>query len=218
MLTGHTLYQALQQAHAGHEAFWDEGAHGPVDPVLGDGWWEKGWNPVFDDTARARLHQAFPAFSASSIDRNPGAGQGNGKRPWNPETGFAGDVNVPGDTGWEGDIAGAINRSLRWDSTKIVDSLDELTIPLRVLDGDGGPPPLPGYPTTGDKLDGALPVTVDVTPRRAQQFRAQPGEQIAWSFGAQSGTATAAADGAITIAHLALTTTWQPLTLHRAAP
>jgi hypothetical protein len=218
MLTGNTLYQALQQAHAGHEAFWDEGAHGPLDPVLGDGWWEKGWNPIFDDTAQARLGQAFPAFSACAIDRDPGQGKGNGKRPWNDETGFAGDVATPGDTGWEGDIAGAINRFLRWDSTKIADTTDSFSIPLRVLDGDGGAPPLPGYPTTGDKLDGTPPVMVDVTPRRVQQFRCLPGEMVAWSFAGQSGVVSADSGGTVTIPHLPLTTSWQTLSLHRAAP
>ncbi len=36
-LTQKSLYQALAAARPGHEAVWDEGAHGPADPVLGDG-------------------------------------------------------------------------------------------------------------------------------------------------------------------------------------
>lgn len=215
-LTMQSFYQALQEAHVGHLAVWDEGAHGPPDPVLGDGWWEKGWNPIFDETSKARRNQLFPAFSMNSTDRNPGQGKGNGKRPWNPESGFAGDVNTPGDTGWEGDIAGALNRFLRWDSTRIVDTIDQLELPLRVLDGEGGAPPLPGYPTTGDKLDGS-PIVVNVTPRRVQRFRCKPGEQIAWSFGNQDGLITANQDGSVTIPKLVLSTSWQTLVLRRSA-
>src|SRR4029079_15913896 len=87
-LTDRTLYQALAAEHVGHFAVWDEGAHGVVDPVLGDKWWERGWNPVFDDTSPLRLHRAFPAFSRLSIDGNPGDGEGNGRQPWNAESGF----------------------------------------------------------------------------------------------------------------------------------
>ena len=50
-LTDRTLYQALALEHVGHFVVWDEGGHGIVDPVLNDQWWERGWNPVFDDTS-----------------------------------------------------------------------------------------------------------------------------------------------------------------------
>ncbi len=214
-LTGRTLYQALAQAHVGHFAVWDEGGHGIADPLLGDRWWESGWNPVFDETSFLRLHRAFPAFSRLSIDGNPGDGSGNGRQVWSPESGFAGKVEVAGDTGWSGDIAGALNRFLRWDSTRIVDTLDRLELPLRVLDGAGGPPPRPGYPTTGDKLPVAPPVRVDVTPRRVQRFQCAPGEAIAWRFGPQEGVVSAAADGSVTVPALLVTTAWQTLVLTR---
>ncbi len=214
-LTDRSLYQALAQQHVGHFVVWDEGGHGIIDPVLGDKWWERGWNPVFDDTSSLVLHRAFPAFSASSLDNDPGDGSGNGKQPWNAESGFAGKVEVAGDTGWSGDIAGAHNRFLRWDGSHTVDTIDRLELPLRVLDGQGGAPPRAGYPTTGDKLPVSPPVRVDVTPRRVQQFLCLPGEQLSWQFGAQAGVVSAAADGSVTVSGLLLTSEFQTLVLTR---
>ncbi|MGC3959917.1 MAG: hypothetical protein QM813_18905 [Verrucomicrobiota bacterium] len=214
-LTDRSLYQALAQEHVGHFVVWDEGGHGISDPLLNDQWWERGWNPVFDDTSSLVLHRAFPAFSASSLDNNPGDGSGNGKQPWNAESGFAGKVEVAGDTGWSGDIAGAHNRFLRWDGNRTVDTIDRLQLPLRVLDGQGGAPPRAGYPTTGDKLPVPPPVRVDVTPRRVQQFLCLPGEQIHWQFGAQQGVVSAAADGSVTVGGLLLTSEFQTLVLTR---
>jgi hypothetical protein len=215
-LTQKTFYQALAAARPGYEAVWDEGAHGPPDPILPDGWWQNGWNPIFDATTSARRSQGFPAFSASSVDGNPGTGKGNGKQPWNAESGYSGQLAVPGDTGWDGDIAGAINRFLRWDATKTVDTLDAFSVPITVLDGPGGAPPKAGYPTTGDKLDGTAPVTVDVTVRRAQAFRCKPGETLTWSFGAAAGKVVATASGDVTVPGLSVTTGWTTLSLSRS--
>jgi poly(3-hydroxybutyrate) depolymerase len=214
-LTHRSFYGALQEGHIGHLAVWDEGAHGPPDPVLGDGWWQKGWNPIFDDTAFARRNLAFPAFTRSSADDDPGDGSGNGKQPWSASSGYAGQLSVPGDTGWNGEIAGALNRFLRWDATKLVDTFERFELPLRVLDGAGGPPPQPGYPTTGDKLDANLPVKVDVTPRRVSGFRCKPGEKVAYTFGATSGEVTAGKGGEVTIPALPLTTAWTTLEIRR---
>ena len=66
-------------------------------------------------------------------------------------------------------------------------------------DGDGEPPPDEGYPTTGDRPDGPLPIVVDVTLRRVQAFRLLPGEQVTWSMGAQSGAVDADERGVVTI-------------------
>ncbi len=203
-LTGLSLYEALQQHHVAHYAVWDEGGHGSSDPVLGGSWWDAGYNPVFDEVAFVRRDLAHPAFTASSVNDDPGDGSGNGNQTWSDNAGYAGSVGTPGDTGWTGDIAGAWGRSLRWEAAGIVDSIDEFAVPLYVLDGDGEDPPQPGYPTVGDRLDGAVPVFVDVTPRRVQGFRARPGEVIGWSFGAMQGTVQADATGAITVPQLAV--------------
>lgn len=214
-LTGRSLYGALQEEHIGHTAVWDEGGHGPEDPVLRGRWWESGWNPIFDDTAYLRRHLAFPAFSRCSTDRSPGTGKGNGQKVWNAESGFAGKLEVAGDTGWDGEIAGVLNRGLRWDARAIVDTEDEFRIPLKVLDGPGGPPPRAGYPTLGDRLDGSLPVRVDVTPRRVQRFQCLPGESVRWELGAQRGIVKANEDGSVTVPALELSTQWQTLSLSR---
>ncbi len=110
---------------------------------------------------------------------------------------------------------GALGRSLRWESGGIVDTLEEFSVPLFVLDGEGEGAPMDGYPTAGDQLDGELPVLVDVTPRRLQAFQARPGELIAWSFGDASGTVTADDVGSITVPQLALQPTPSVLRLWR---
>lgn len=214
-LTHTTYYASLQSNHVGHLAIWDEGGHVVPDPVLGDNWWSQGWDPVFDATALVRRHLAFVAFSKSTLDRDPGTGASNGKRAWNAESGYAGDVATPGDTGWDGDIAGGINRFLRWDGTKIVDTLDRFEIPIHVAVGNGSPPPKAGYPTKGDALDGVLPATVDVTPRRVQAFVTKPGEHVSWTAGEQKGTVTADETGAITIPALRLDSTYTTLVITR---
>jgi len=214
-LTDDGLYDALQGLRVGHLAVWDEGGHGPADPLLGSGWWDKSFSPVRDDTSFLRSDLAFPAFTLSSADGDPGDGDGNGKQPWSANSGFAGDIPVPGDTGWNGAVAGALNRFLRWDATGIVDTLDRFAMPLRVLDGEGSAAPAAGYPTRGDRFDGELPVVVDVTPRRLQAFRTRPGERLRWRFGAQDGEVQADAGGEVTIPALELTTEWQLLELSR---
>jgi hypothetical protein len=214
-ITGTSFYGALQGLHVGHHAIWDEGGHFDLDPVLGNNWWTAGWDPVADPTSSLARRGAFPAFSNASIDRDPGTGAGNGQQAWSTETGYAGVVSTAGDTGWDGERAGGLNRFLRWDATKVVDTIDRFELPLRVLDGAGGPPPAAGYPTTGDKLDGTLPVTVDVTPRRVQAFRCRPGERIRWQIGVQQGVATADATGAVTVPGVSLDTAWATLVLTR---
>lgn len=214
-LTGRSFYEALQSSGAGHLVVWDEGAHGPADPVLGEQWWNAGWNPNFDDTAFTRRSLAVIGFSRAAHDGDPGSGEGNGAQPWSDESGFAGTLEVPGDTGWDGDIAGALNRHLRWDANGIVDTVERFEVPLRALDGRGGDPPDEGYPTVGDRFDGRLPTSVDVSLRRVQAFRTRGGELVQWSFGDASGEATADADGRLTLESVPVTADWQTLIVER---
>ncbi len=209
------LYDTLQELGVGHLSVWDEGAHGPLDPLMGSNWWDEGFSPMSDETSFLRSDLAFPAFTLSSADGDPGDGTGNGKQTWDDSRGFAGDVEVVGDTGWNGEIAGALNRFLRWDATAVVDTLDRFALPLHVHDGDGKAPPKAGYPSRGDRFDGELPVVVDVTPRRMQAFRLRPGEQVGWRFGAQEGQVEADASGSLRIPGLALDLAWQTLELWR---
>jgi len=214
-LTEVSLYDALQGLRIGHLAIWDEGGHGPADPLLGSGWWDKSFSPVHDELTFLRSDLAFPAFSLSSADGDPGDGEGNGKQGWSVNAGFAGDIPVPGDTGWTGAIAGAINRFLRWDATQIVDTVDRFAMPLRVHDGVGADPPAPGYPSRGDRFDGELPVVVDVTPRRLKRFRVRPGERLRWQFGGLTGEVVADELGEVTVPAIELTLAWQTLELVR---
>lgn len=198
-LTGVSFYEALQTQHAGHVAIWDEGGHTEPDPWLGTRWFDRGWNPRLDARTFLRRDTAFAAFSHSSWDGNPGSG-GNGRQPWSTDSGYAGDPKVAGDTGWAGDVAGMINRALRWDTSRMVDTRGRFVLPLRAELG-------PGVTTTP---------RVDVTPRRVQRFLCLPGERIRWTFGAATGTVTAASDGAVTVPQLRLGPEWLPLVLERS--
>jgi hypothetical protein len=212
-LTKLTFYQALH-GHP-HYAVWDEGAHGPADPVMPAGWWDGGWSRATDSTAFLRLDRIVPAFENASHDGNPGDGTGNGKVAWSPESGFAGKLEVAGDTGWKGDLAGAINRHLRWDASKGVDANDRIELPLRVFSGIGMDPPRAGYPTIDDRVAATLPIRVDVTVRRAQSFVPLPGQKLAWEFGAQKGEIIVSTDGSFKIPGLLLSTEWATLKVTR---
>ncbi|PTL80001.1 hypothetical protein DAT35_31800 [Vitiosangium sp. GDMCC 1.1324] len=197
-LTGVSFYETLQSQHIGHVAVWDEGGHVETDPWLGARWWVRGWNARLDTQTFLRRDLAFPAFSRSSWDGNPGSG-GNGRQPWRNDSGYAGDPKVPGDTGWDGDVAGLLNRSLRWDSSHLVDTTGRFVMPLRAVLGPG---------VTDSPV-------VDVTPRRVQRFLCLPGERIRWRFGKASGTVTAGSDGSVTVPRLHLGGDWTPLVLER---
>lgn len=212
-LTGQSFYDAL--ATHPHLAIWDEGGHGPSDPVLGDDWWGSGFRALTDATSFARANGSLPAFSASSLDGDPGDGSGNGKTTYTESGGYAGDEAVAGDTGWSGDIAGAKNRHLRWDATKLVDTPEEWSVPVRIFEGTGSAPPKAGYPTKGDRVAGALPASVTISVRHPQRFTTRANETVAWSFGDTKGTVTTDARGLVTVPALALGTTWTTLRIAR---
>lgn len=217
-LTKKTFYATLEDEHIGHLSVWDEGAHGPADPVLGDRWWDSSWSRVSDAKSFLTRRAPFPAFTRSSANGNPGDGTGNGKVTFSAESGYSAKVAVAGDCGWSGDLAGAFNRFLRWDTTGIVDTRDKLAIPLYVVTSPGTAPPKAGYPTKGDRYEGPLPIRVDVTPRRAHAFVTSPAESVRWRFGEVQGTAVAGADGSVTIPGLPLTTTPAVLELEHDPP
>ncbi len=203
-ITQRSFLDALRDHRVGHYVVWDEGGHGSPDPLMPSGWWDDGWSRLSDAKAFLRSDLPFPAFSMASHDWNPGDGSGNGKQPWSNDTGYAGKEGVAGDTGWSGDIAGARNRFLRWDSTGIKDTTTQLVVPLYAVDGQGGDAPKAGYPTTEDRIDRSLPFEVDVTIRRSRGFVCRKGETIAWAFGGASGKAIAGDDGEVTIEKLKL--------------
>lgn len=216
-LTNLSFYDVLQAEHIGHMVVWDEGGHGSADPVMGASWWDDGWSLVFDSTTFLRRDLAFVAFTQSSFDDDPGDGTGNGNQTWSDSSGYAGTVSVAGDTGWTGDIAGARNRFLRWDATAIVDELDRFEVPLLLASGNGGPPPLSGYPTTGDELPAPPPIVADVTIRRVQRLQCRPGEELHYTYGSVEGTVAAGDDGAVTVPALSVAASSAVLVIERAS-
>ncbi len=214
-MTKLSFYGATAKLKVAHYAVWGEGGHGSAGPVMGSSWWDGGWDPVFNSATYLRRDLAFPAFSSSSADQNPGTGGSNGKQSWSESKGYAGTVGTAGDTGWDGDIAGVRNRFLRWNSNKIVDRTDRFEVPLHVLQGSGSAAPKAGYPSKKDLFDRTLPVTVDVTLRRVQRFACLPNESLTYSFGAQTGAIKADAEGTVTVPKLKLTGTWTTLVVMR---
>jgi hypothetical protein len=182
----------------GHFAAWDEGGHLTADPWLGPRWWAPEWSRS-DMAASLRRDRAFPAFSHSSWDGNPGTGVGNGHQPWRDDAGFGGSDKVAGDTGWDGDIHGTLNGGLHWDLRKLVDTPERFELPLRAVRGPG---------------DTGLPL-VDVTPRRVRGFQCLPGERVRFTFGHEKGVVTAGPDGAVTVPGLRLRESWTALVLER---
>jgi hypothetical protein len=171
---------------------------------------------MLDGTTYLRRDLPFPAFTAASHDWDPGNGTGNGSQTWSEEAGYAGAVAVPGDTGWTGDVAGVLNRFLRWDANSMVDEVDRFEISLFVADGEGRAAPEQGYPSRGDQVDKELPVTVDVTPRRVRGFRCLPGERVNWSYGGRQGQVRGNQDGSVTVPQLSVGKAFVRLILQRA--
>ncbi len=214
-LTGLSLYGALELARVGHYVVWDEAGHGTPDPVMGKRWWDAGWRRLEDPITFLRTDLAFPAFTGSSANEDPGDGPRTPGAPLDPTKGYSGRVGTPGDTGWNGALAGMFNRWLRWDARRIVDELDRLEMPLFLHTGTGSPPPRPGYPSVGDLRLSEESIRASVTPRRVQRFRCLPGERVVWTFGDRSGEVVADADGTVTVPDLAITSAPEVLVLER---
>jgi hypothetical protein len=216
--TGLSFYGALSALRVGHASIWDEGGHGVRDPLLPSHWWGPSWDLTTDRTSRVALNLAHVAFSNASHNPDPGSMTARDGATWDPEAGFAGNVKVAGDTHWAGAIAGALNRGLRWKSSEIFDEVAQFSVPLRLLDGDGGAPPAAGYPCTGRRLCANLPVRVDVTLRRTQAFRLAANERFIWRSGQQSGEGRANELGEVTVAGVEVSTSWEPLRIRRVWP
>ncbi len=216
-LTGLSYYEAVHEHAVGHFAVWDEGGHGPSDPVLKSSWWG-GHDFVFDDESFLRRDLPFIAFTNSEADGDPGDGTGNGNQNWSATAGYAGSVNVPGDTGWTGDLAGVLGRYLRWDAGAISDELDELRIPLRAVADPGQLGISKGYPPAADGYPGELPIMADGTLRRAKNFICRPGETVKYEFGSLSGEVVADEQGAVTVRDLPIDAQYTTLVLIRPAP
>ena len=186
-----SFLSALQQKEGiGHLSVWDQRAHGGNEPGLSANWWN-----ALDDTSFLSRNLAFPAFSNGSADDDAGVADGMG--------------------GYTGSLRGAKNRYLRWDSANIIDTRDQLSMPIKADIDTTGTPPAAGYPPTGNNYFGPLPITANVTIRRIQQFQMLPGETIHWSYNGKSETVSANDDGSVTVPGLEMTTSFTPLVFTR---
>jgi pimeloyl-ACP methyl ester carboxylesterase len=136
------MLAALQSTRQPSVFFWDNGTHLGSTATAG-GIWAPVWWERFDEMFRYRLDQALPAFTQASLDST----EGNGDP-------------------LDGDLVGTRNGYIGWDTSTIVDEIDQhaLTVFLR---GGGGPDAAP---------DAAG--TVDWRPRRLQNFLRKPGEHL----------------------------------------
>ena len=146
--------------------------------------------------------------------RRAGRQRGSSPPPESPRSSIP--ASTASDTGWNGAIAGARNRWLRWDTTQAIDTRVAVELRLQVKSGTGQAPRQEGYPNEGDLFTAQLPVLVDVTPRRLKKFQLVPGELVRWEFGGRSGVVTTQSDGTVTVPQVPVTTSWQTLRLTRA--
>jgi hypothetical protein len=118
-LSGESVAVAGTRQAASRWMAWDESGHGPTDPSLPPEWWLEGWDPG----ARFQIGRPHPVVVAASTDGDPGSGRGNGRVPWHVDRGFAGDVTVVGDTGWQADRRGTLGHGLHWQAERQVDEV-----------------------------------------------------------------------------------------------
>ena len=185
-----SFFKTLREDGIGHLSVWDQRGHGVNDSPLSAIWWEP-----LDETSFLKRNMAFPAFSNCSADDDAGTPDGEG--------------------GYTGTLRGAKNRYLRWDSANIIDTQEELSMPIKASINTTGTPPNPGYPPRGNDYFGPLPITADVTIRRIQQFQMLPKELINWSYNGESGSVYANDDGSVTVKNLEMTSDFKPLVFTR---
>jgi len=136
--------------------------------------------------AKIRRDQSLPAFGNCSLDGMPGDG----------------DMSNNGGVGSDGDVVADLNGFLLWDPDTIVDEPDRWQMTVYLYAGD------PKYNRPGAPEDSC---TVDLTPRRCQRFKAQPGQRFSWTNTSladgkviQSGVASADQFGLVTMENLTI--------------
>jgi len=174
------FYRAMQETHRPHLFTWGLGGHGQRAAMPADG----GERVMPLDI---RLDRSLPAFTNCSLDDDPGTAS-KLKTPR--------EVTINKETKtdyYDGDSSGQINLYLYWDTKDVVDTHKrwEVTVALT--------PKAPRQECT-----------VDITPRRLQEFKAQPGQKFTWSNVAegkkvQSGEAIADKWGLITLQKVTVT-------------
>ena len=171
-------FRALQQARQPHVFHWALGGHGVRATLPGPG--ASGSSMPLD----VRTDQSMPAFTACSLDGDPGTG----RKLATPAEHKGPDGRVRKDP-YDGDPAGYANRWLYWKTKDVVDEPTrwEMTVALMAK-------------APADTC------TVAVTPRRLQRFKPSPGQALSWTNTAlasgktvQSGKAKADRWGLVTL-------------------
>ncbi len=130
--------------------YWTDEGHGAMG-----GSQDHPWRSAFDIDRLNRYvrNRSYPAVTHLSIDDDPGQG---------------GDILTPPVV--TGEPVGTVNGYVDWEPSSIVDREDEWGVTLHLLDL------VDAFPDTR----GLMEATVDVTPRRLQNFRVQPGRRYLW--------------------------------------
>ncbi|MDH4240041.1 MAG: hypothetical protein OEW48_10800 [Phycisphaerae bacterium] len=176
------FYQAMQETRRPHLFVWGLSGHGQRATMPADG----GERIMPLDI---RLDQSLPAFTNCSLDDDPGTGR-KLKTPKEIKIGKETQKDF-----YDGDSVGQINLYLYWDTETIVDTPArwEMTIALNEKAPE-------------DQC------TVDITPRRLQQFKRQPEQKFRWTNSSggkkiQSGEVTTDKWGLITLRSVNVTKT-----------
>jgi pimeloyl-ACP methyl ester carboxylesterase len=174
------FYRAMQETRRPYLFTWGLGGHGQRAAMPADG----GERVMPLDI---RADQSLPAFTNCSLDDDPGTAS----KLKTPK-----EVTIDKETKtdyYDGDSSGQINLYLWWDTENVVDIPYrwEMTVSLT--------------PRAPDEE-----CTVDITPRRLQQFRTQAGQKLTWTNIAetkkvQSGEVIADRWGLVTIQKVAVT-------------
>ncbi len=182
------FYQAMQDTRQPHLFVWGLSGHGQRATMPA-----KGGERIMP--IDIRLDRSLPAFTNCSLDDDPGTG----RKLKTPK-----EITVGKETRkdfYDGDSIGQINLYLYWDTETIVDTPTkwEMTISL----------------TEKAPEDQC---TVDITPRRLQELRSQPGKKFQWSNSAegktiQSGEVTADKWGLITLKRIIITKSGNRITI-----
>ncbi len=169
--------KAMQETKRPHLFIWGMDGHSQrtIYPLTGS----QNQNPI-----DMRIDQSLPAFTGCSLDNDPGTGT-KLKEPKPGDPTKKGKKAKPDK--WDGDTTGQINKYLYWETEDIVDTTEKWEMTVAI--GKGAP---------------AEDCTVNVTPRRLQQFKAKPGDTFNWTNSSagkeiQSGKVTADKWGLLTL-------------------
>lgn len=146
-------FRALQQARQPHVFRWALGGHGVRATLAGPG--ASGSSMSLD----VRTDQSLPAFTACSLDEDPGTG----RKLTRPAEHKGRDGRVRKDP-YDGDPSGHANRWLYWRTKDIVDEPARWEMTVALVDRSP-----------------AEACTANVTPRRLQRFKPSPGRAYSWT-------------------------------------